>query len=181
MNPRRTITTSQAARALGFILGTLTLILLLQYPEIFVWVIVLGGFIACAVWIVALHEQRDNIAREWADHAYDLDARKRTNRLLVATNVQLLTENRELSEANAAIVARLAEVIEEHADCPAPVALVTDRMVEAARAASATPNRCSCGSDATSLNPSEVIVHRTDGRCTIEVVASPASPNGGKR
>lgn len=34
---------------------------------------------------------------------------------------------------------------------------------------------CSCGSDATSLNPAEVVVHRADGPCYIAPAVGPAS------
>lgn len=109
MNPRRTVTTRQAASAFAGTLGLLTLILLLQHPAIFLWVIVVGGFIGCAWWIVLLHEQRDGAAAKWADETFKRAAAEHANRRLKADFD--------------ALVARHAEVLVDHAECPAPVSV----------------------------------------------------------
>lgn len=71
MNPRRAdVTPATLARLIGWTLVGLNAALLLRYPELFVWVLVVGGFLACAVWIVRLHEQRDEANASWADQVF---------------------------------------------------------------------------------------------------------------
>lgn len=38
-------------------------------------------------------------------------------------------------------------------------------------------SNCSCGSDATSLNPAEVVVHREDGPCYIATAVEAERPD----
>jgi hypothetical protein len=123
MNPRRTVTTRQAALTFAGVLGALILILVLQHPEIFLWVLIIGGFVGCALWITHLYEQRDKAYRQYVDEVFAAVGLKRKNKLLAAVNVRLLDDNTQLAADNAAIVKRLAEVLDEHASCPAPVAV----------------------------------------------------------
>jgi hypothetical protein len=79
------------------------------------------GVLAVVVpWLVIVHEQRDKVAAKWAD---ELSAAglKRKNQLLTAVNVRVLADNQQLQGDYAAVVKRLAEVLDEHALCPAPV------------------------------------------------------------
>ncbi len=111
--------TARARHAAYATAGLVALVLLAKAPTLF-WIVI---FIGLVVWVVVLMDQRDTVAAKWGDELFAHAGAKHKNKLLNAVNVQLLDDNQRLTEANAAVVARIAEVLDEHASCPAPVSM----------------------------------------------------------
>jgi hypothetical protein len=75
----------------------------LLFPELFL----LATVVVLAIWLIVVHSQRDEAAAETADLVFKLAAERHKNARLAADFD--------------ALVARHADVLDEHASCPAPV------------------------------------------------------------